>query len=206
MLKLYGATRTRAVRVAWLLEELELPYELILVEFVPTTSKFFIQNTPTGKIPTLEDGEVVMTESGAIVEYIMECYSDGQLAPPQKTPQRAEYLQWLHFAESTAFTPIGTLVWLTQYRQDASEHPGLIEDAVTRARATMDYLAMKLGSKKHLLGDDFTAADVMMGFTLAAAASLNLLKDVPNLVAYLDRLQQRKAFRSAMQKLGANEG
>ena len=77
---LYFAPRTRAIRVRWLLEELELPYRLERVTFKPTTDRFFIQDTPTGKIPTLVDGDVVMAESGAIVEYSLERYGHGRLA------------------------------------------------------------------------------------------------------------------------------
>lgn len=203
MLKLYGAPNTRAVRIVWLLEELALPYELILLEFQTTSTEFFIQQTPTGKIPTLEDGAIIMSESGAMVEYILESYGDGRLAPSVQDPQRATFLQWLHFAESTAFTPIGTFAWLTRYRGDAEEHPDLIGDARHRVSTTLGYLARQLGEKPYLLGDEFSAADVMMGFTLAAAASLNLLEDVPELLPYLSRLQARSPFQTAIAKLNA---
>ena len=74
MIKLYYAPRTRSVRIAWLLEELGLPYALERVEFQPPARDFFVQKTPLGKLPTIEDGDVVMGESGAIVEYILERY------------------------------------------------------------------------------------------------------------------------------------
>ena len=110
MIKLYFAPRTRAVRILWLLEELGLPYELARVDFKPTTDRFFIQDTPTGKLPTIEDDGLVMAESGAIIEYILEKYGEGRLAPPPGSPARPAYLQWFHFAESTAFPPMGIVV------------------------------------------------------------------------------------------------
>lgn len=113
MIRLYFAPRTRSVRILWLLEELELPYELEHVTFEPPAKRFFGQKTPSGKLPTVEDGAVTMSESGAIIEYILECYGSGRLAPPVGTPERAAFLQWLHFSESTAFPPLGIVVWLT---------------------------------------------------------------------------------------------
>jgi len=145
-----------------------------------------------------EDGEVVMCESGAIVEYILERYGAGRLAPPIGSPARAAFLQWLHFAESTAFPPLGIIVWLTRYRGDAEQQAALLEDARTRAEAGLDFLQRGLGSKRFLLGDGFSAADVMMGFTLAAARALGVLDDRhPVLNEYLARLQARPAFQKA---------
>lgn len=119
MLALYFAPRTRSVRVRWLLEELGLPHELRRVPFAPPTGGFFSQSTPLGKFPVLEDDEVTISESGAIVEYVLERYGGGRLAPRPGSPARGLFLQWLHFAEATAFPPLGTIVWHTLYKQDA---------------------------------------------------------------------------------------
>ena len=102
MLTLYYAPRTRAVRVRWLLEELGVPHELRRVPFVPPTGGFFSQATPLGKFPVLVDGDVTIFESGAIVEYVLERYGQGRLAPAAGSPLRGPFLQWLHFAEATA--------------------------------------------------------------------------------------------------------
>jgi glutathione S-transferase len=111
MITLYYAPRTRAVRIRWLLEELELPYELRRVAFVSPSSGFFVQTTPTRKLPAIEDGDVTVGESGAIIEYVLERYGDGRLAPPVGSPARAPYLQWLHFAEGTLSVPLSTILW-----------------------------------------------------------------------------------------------
>lgn len=201
MIRLYAAPRTRAVRIVWLLEELALPYDLLSVTFQPTTSSFFIQQTPTGKIPTLEDGEVVMCESGAIVQYLLERYGKGRLEPAVGTPERAAYLQWLHYAEATAFAPLGVVVWLTRYRQDAEDHPGLVRDAVERAKTSFGFPEQSLADRDYLAGDAFTAADIMMGFTLLAARTLEVLDDLPNLTAYLGRITARPSFAATLAKL-----
>ena len=198
MIKLYFAPRTRSVRILWLLEELELPYELARVEFAAPADRFFAQQTPLGKLPTIEDGDVVMCESGAIVEYILERYGGGRLAPPVGSRERAAYLQWLHFAESTAFPPLGILVWLTLYREDGQDHTAIIESARARTATGLDFLERELGENEYLAGD-FSAADIMMGFTLSAARVLGVLDDrYPKLNGYLARLEARPAFQKAI--------
>jgi len=198
-LKLYFAPRTRAVRVRWLLEELGLEYELERVAFKPTSGQFFIQDTPTGKIPTLVDGAVVMAESGAIVEYLLERYGEGRLAPDAASVDRAAFLQWLHFAESTAFPPIGNYVWLTVYRTDAAEHPELVRDARQRVHDTLRQVETALAGRAWLVGEAFSAADVMMGFTLQAADLLGLLpEELVGVKGYLARLQARPALARAL--------
>jgi glutathione S-transferase len=198
MLTLYFAPRTRSVRIAWLLEELGLPYELAREEFTPPSRDFFSQKTPLGKFPTLIDGEVVMCESGAITEYILEQYGDGRLAPEPGHVDRPAYLQWLHFAESTAFPPLGIVVWLTRYRGEEDSQAELIEDARLRAASGLEFLENSLGSKRHVVGEAFTAADIMLGFTLVAAQMLGVLDDrFPVTNAYLGRLVTRPAFQIA---------
>ena len=200
MLELYHAPNTRSVRVRWLLEELELPYQLRRVAFRPPARSFFGQDTPTGKLPTLVDGDVVICESGAIVEYLIERHGDGRLAPEPGSPERGAYLQWLHFAEATAFPPLGIVVWLSRYREKEGDDPALLADARERAASGLEYLEKELGEKAWLLGDAFSAADVMMGFTLVAARTLGVLDArFPRLLAYVERLQTRPALKRAVE-------
>jgi glutathione S-transferase len=194
VIRLYFAPRTRSVRIAWLLEELALPYRLERVQFQPTAKNFFAQTTPLKKLPTIDDDGLVMSESGAIVEYILERYGQGRLAPAVGDPLRGGYLQWLHFAEATAFPPLGILVWLTLYRSDADAHAELVADARSRVKQTLDYVEAALGERNYIVADDFTAADIMLGFTLAAARLLGLLEQ-PRLIAYLERLEARPAYQ-----------
>jgi glutathione S-transferase len=200
VIKLYYAPHTRAVRVVWLLEELGLPYELQRVEFQPPARKFFVQKSPLGKIPTLEDGDVLMCESGAIVEYLLERYGNGRLAPPIGSPRRAAFLQWLHFAESTAFPPLGIVIWLVLYRGNVPDEQKLVADARERSAAGFEFLETQLGAKTYLLGDEFSAADIMMGFTLVAAQQLGVLdaERFPGLTAYIGRLLRRPALQKTI--------
>ena len=198
MIKLYHAPMSRSIRIYWLLEELGIPYRLEVVAFqVPKMP--FSQQTPLGKVPVLEDGEVLMLESGAILEYLLERYGDGKLAPAVGSPQRAAYLQWLHFAEATAFSPIGEVVRQTMFKPEAERIPEVVEDAGARARATLDVVERHLAGKQYLLGGDFSGADVMMGFTLLAAKRVGVLGDGhPNLDAYLSRLLARPALQKVL--------
>ena len=197
MITLYHAPRTRSVRILWLLEELGVDYDLRPVEFVPTATTYS-QNTPLGKLPVIVDGDVTMCESGAIIEYIVERYGEGRLAPPLGSGLRGRYLQWIHFAEGTAFPPLGIIVWHTLYLQDADKVPSAIESARVRAHKAFDFLEEQLGDDDYVLGDEFSAADIMLGFTLAAAQALGVLGDEhPRVGQYLARLSARRAFQKA---------
>ncbi len=209
-MKIYSAPRTRAIRPVWLCEELEVPYELVPVEFKPTVDRFFIQDTPTGKIPTLEDGDVVVSESGAILEYILETHAERSagnatslpLGPRPGAAERATYLQWMHFAESTAWAPISAVVWLGIYRE-GKDGEELLADARSRAVRTLSHVDEQLGDQAYLLRSGFSAADIMMGFTLAAAQGLGLVTaDHGRIAPYLERLLARPAFTRAAQRVG----
>lgn len=147
-----------------------------------------------------------MCESGAIIEYLLETLDQHELAPPFGHADRPGYLQWLHFAEGTAFGPLGIVVWLTLYRQDAGEHPQLVADAIARAATGLAYLERHLAEQpaevRYLLPSGFSAADIMMGFTLLAAQQLQQLNNMPSCTAYLARLAERPALKTALAKLG----
>ncbi|HEV7733241.1 MAG TPA: glutathione S-transferase family protein [Candidatus Binatia bacterium] len=197
MLTLWFAPRTRSIRVRWLLEELGVPYALRRVEF-NRPARTFAQDTPLGKLPVIEDDGTTICESGAIVEYILERYGEGRLAPAVGSTRRGEYLQWLHFAEATAFAPLGVLIWHMLYAGDADSIPQVMESARERGRDALEFIERSIGERTWLLGDDFTAADVMMGFTLRAAVLLGVLDDrFPRLQGYVGRLAGRPAYQTA---------
>jgi glutathione S-transferase len=198
-MKLYHAPHTRSVRVIWLLEELGVPYELETMDFV-TPKTVFSQKTPAGKFPVLEDEGVTIFESGAIVEYIVERYGEGRLAPPIGSPLRGPYLQWIHFAEATAFPPIGDIVRHSFFKPEEDRIPAVVEDGRERAITTLAVLDRTLTGKQWVLGDEFSAADVMLGYTLHAAKLFGLLEGrFPELRGYVERLEGRPAFQKALE-------
>ena len=200
MIKLYHSPLSRSVRICWLLEELGIPYELETLELTDPSSRPFSQKTPFGKIPVIEDGDVVMFESGAIVEYILERYGEGRLAPALDSSLRGTFLQWIHFAESTGFTGLGNIIWHTRFKQDVDSVAGALDDYRVWASAALDALERGLAANDYLLGSEFSGADIMVGYTLLVAKSLGVLgEDHPGLDAYLARLTERPAFRKALQ-------
>jgi glutathione S-transferase len=197
MIKLYHAPFTRSVRIYWLLEELGVPYQLETVSFQSSTIPFG-QTTPAGKLPAIEDGDLTMFESGAILEYIIERYGKGRLAPAPGSSLRGRYLQWVHFSEATAFPPLGTLAWHVFFKKDADAIPTAIADYRSLATASLRVVESSLAHQEYLLESGFSGADIMMGFTLAVAKMLGVLTDqFPNVTAYLKRLEARPAFQKA---------
>jgi glutathione S-transferase len=165
---------------------------------VQPSNGFFAQATPLGKLPAIEDGDVTVGESGAILEYIIERHGDGRLAPPVGSPARGRYLHWLHFAEGTLSIPLSTILWHAFYKGDADGLPTVTADARERARGTLAVVEEAVGEREYIAGPEFSAADVMVGFTLSAARLLGVLDArFPNLEAYLARLEARPAFQRA---------
>ena len=198
MIKLYHAQLTRSVRIVWLLEELGIPYELATVAFRPPRHSFE-QDTPTGKFPAIEDGGLVMFESGAILEYVIEKYGNGRLAPAIGSPERGPYLQWVHFAEATAFPPVGDIARHTMFLPEAERLPQVAADGRVRAKNALDVLERALAGKDYLVGKELSGADIMMGYFLMAARMLGLFgADYPNVSAYWDRLAARPGLQKAL--------
>jgi glutathione S-transferase len=201
MVTLYHSPRTRSVRVLWLLEELGIPYELRTLAFTPESLKSaeYARVNPLGRVPSIQDGELTMFESGAIVEYLVERYGNGRLAPRIGTAARGAYLQWIHFAEATCLPPLSDLAQHTMFKPEHERIPAIVPDARTRAASWLAALEPALAAKPYLLGGEFTAADVMMGYGLLLTKWFNLLTDGhPNLQAYLARLEERPALQKAL--------
>jgi glutathione S-transferase len=198
MLKLYHAQLTRSIRIVWLLEELGIPYELATVAFKPPRHSFE-QATPAGKFPTLEDDGLVLFESGAILEYLIEKYGKGRLAPPVGSPDRGPYLQWVHFAEATAFPPIGDIARHSMFLPEAERIPQVAADGRVRAKNALDVLERALAGKEYLVGKELSGADIMMGYFLMAARMLGLVgAEYPNIGAYWERLAARPGLQKAL--------
>ncbi|MEO8603859.1 MAG: glutathione S-transferase family protein [bacterium] len=201
MITLYHSPRTRSLRVLWLLEELAVPYTLKTLTFAPTDLKSdaYLRIHPLGKVPSIEDGEVQMFESGAIVEYLIERYGNGRLAPPAGTPARAAYLQWLHFAESTAMPPISELAQHTMFKPEAERIAAVIPDAQARIQIWLQTVEAALAGRDYICGREFTGADVMLGYSVLLPKWFGSLgAQHPNLHAYLARLEARPALRKAL--------
>lgn len=201
MITLYHASRTRSVRVYWLLEELGIPFHVRKLEFKVEVIKSaeYKKLNPLGKVPAMTDDGLTMFESGAMVQYILEKYGDGRLEPKPGTPDRARYLQWFHFAEATAMPPLGDMAQHMIFRPQADRIPAMVEDGRKRFIAILEVLEAELADKEYLVGSEFTAADIMMGYTLMLAKLFGLVgASHPWVLLYMERLEQRPAYQKAV--------
>ena len=194
MITLYYNPMTRSLRIRWLLEELGLDYLLKTVDFIPfANNKIFAQSTPTGRFPTLEDDGVVLGESGAIAEYLVERYGNGRFAPPLGSPQRGVYLQWMHFPEATLNPYINAI------RRFTGSYPDITAALNEELDCAMSVVDRSLMGQRYIVGDDFTAADIMLAISLLSISLLGpLLDDYVHAKDYLQRLQGRPALARAV--------
>ena len=202
MITLYHAPMSRSLRVRWLLEELAIPYQLETRKLAELKTPEYLALHPLGKVPSIRDddgagGELVLFESGAIVQYLLESYGNGRLEPKRGSPLRPAFLQWLHFAEAGMTPPLGLIVQNTLIRPEAERISAIVPDAIKGAGNALAVAERALAGRAWLLSE-FSAADVMMGYSVLLANFVKLVTDAtPNLKAYLARCQERPAFRKA---------
>ncbi|MGM0583241.1 MAG: glutathione S-transferase family protein [Pseudomonadota bacterium] len=198
-MKIHYAPNTRAVRIVWLFEELGLPYELVRYKLGDPAMRApeYLRINPMGRVPTLEDGDVVLSESGAIVEYVLARHAAGRLAPPPESPDFPAYLQWLHYAEGMLMPPVNTLVVETVLLPEEKRNQTNIDRALKLLDRMLAPVDRRLEDRDFLAGD-FSAADIMTGHaSIVAARRLPDISDKPNLAAYVERLEARPALRKA---------
>tara|TARA_B100000676_G_C18078225_1_gene849232 strand:- start:1118 stop:1735 length:618 start_codon:yes stop_codon:yes gene_type:complete len=195
MLTIYHAPRTRAFRVIWGCEELGIDYTLVKVDFSPeyrATPEWRALN-PVGKVPVMHDGDLTMFESGAMLQYVLDRYGEGRLQPAPGSHEHALYLQWSWFAESTFARPLGEIV---NHKRAFGDDviPSVIDEMKARAALSLTAIDDAVANREYLLGDHFTGADIMMGYTVMLAEMM-LDGDMPShATAYWQRLQARPAL------------
>ncbi|TDE34545.1 glutathione S-transferase family protein [Antarcticimicrobium sediminis] len=199
-MKLYYAQNTRAVRVAWLLEELALDYEIEKFELGSPEMRApeYRKIHPMGRVPVLEDGEIRLFESGAIVQYILALYGNGRLQPDVGTQEFAAYLQWFHYCEGMIMPPINTLVVETILLPPERRTEVNVKRATKLLNQMLTTVEQQMEGCAYLAGD-FTAADIMTGHSVTVSRDMLGMdfSDKPNLNAYADRLLARPALQKA---------
>ena len=218
MLTVHHLNNSRSQRVLWLLEELGVSYEIQRYErdaksmLAPPE---LLRVHPLGKSPVLTDDDVTVAESGAIIEYLLEKYGAGRLVPPPGTEARRRFTYWLHFAEGSAMPPL--LLKLIFDRIGSGQGMPFFAKPIGRAIATkvktlmiepnlkrqLDYMESELGRSEWFAGDQFSAADIQMSFPVEAAAMrAGLDATRPRLMAFLNKIHARPAFRRALERGG----
>ena len=203
MLTVHHLGRSQSERIVWLCEELEIPYELKRYARDPVTilaPADYKALHPIGSAPVVTDGDVVLAESGAIVEYIIARYGNGRLTLGADDPDFVQFLYWFHFANGTLQANMGRLMILNRLKL-AEDNPMLL---ATKARVdrAFDLVEARVRTAEYLAGSAFTTADIMMGFSLSTMRYFQPydLARCPNVVRYLGRIGARPAYRRAMEK------
>ena len=200
MLTLHFAPNSRAGRIVWLLEELALPYELNKMAFHPNDLKSDAHRArhPLGRIPVLEDGDVSIFESGAIVEYVLARHKNGGLKPSADDPTFPYYLQWFHYCEGMVMPPMNTIVVHTLILPPDRRDETVLGQAQRLLAKALAPINETLDGKDYLIGD-FSAADIMLGHACFMSNRMGCVSDeMANLKAYIQRLEARPAFQKAI--------
>ncbi|OJT18995.1 glutathione S-transferase [Archangium sp. Cb G35] len=203
MLTLHHLGRSQSERIVWLFEELGLDYELKRYSRRADNrmaSPEYKALHPMGTAPILTDGDLVLGESAAICEYLIQTHGGGRLAVKRGEPGFADYLYWFHFANGT-LQPAVLQVWSLE-RVDPSDQNAPLRMARGRFNMVFSTLDQRLGEVPYLAGQELTAADIMTVFSLTTMRLFNPydLSPWPNILAYLQRIGARPAYRRAMQK------
>ncbi|MES2033034.1 MAG: glutathione S-transferase [Pseudomonadota bacterium] len=202
MLVVHHLNESRSQRILWLLEELGVPYEIkaysrdAVTRLAPPE---LLAIHPLGKSPVITDGDVVINESGAIIDYIVRRHANGRLAPDPATPAYDAYQQWLHYSEGSAMLPLMMFMYVARLGEAGAPLHPRIEDEIANH---MSYIEGELAGKDFLLGDELTAADVQMGFVPEVLKAFGKLDAYPNMAAWIERLHARPAWKAALEKGG----
>lgn len=199
MLTVYHVPVTRSLRVLWLCQELDLPHRVQTVDFAPAyrASPEWRALNPVGKVPAMTDGGFTMFESGAMVQYLLDRYGKGRLQPAPGTEAHGLYLQWSWFAEATYARPIGEIVNHRRAFGESGEIPAVVEEMKGRARPCSEAVDRALRGRSYLMGEEFSAADIMMGYSVMLAQRFTSTEGLDDLNAYWARLSARPAYQRA---------
>ena len=201
MITICHLSTSRSERIVWLMEELGLEYTLEPFQREPNGAApdALREIHPLGKAPVIRDGDTVLAESGAIVDYIVHRYGAGRLAVAPAAPTYARYLYWFHFAEGSLMSLLVMALVLTCVPEGTASPAGTRVQA--RMKQMLSFVDSELGDGPYFVGATFTAADIMMTFPFTTTR-LFLDYDLapfPNIVAYLKRIESRPAYRKAME-------
>ncbi len=199
MIKLHHLNHSRSKRIIWLLEELGLDYEVVpyqrdSVTFLAPPELKSVH--PLGKSPVIElDGQII-TESGAITEYLIERFGADQLVPDRQSLIYADYLTWLHFAESSAMLPLLLKVFLAK---EPAETAFLSSYADIEQNKVLDYVNQQLEGKRYLIEDRLTGADIMMSFVVDVVTNLGVISQYANIQRYSEQLEKNPNYQKAIE-------
>lgn len=192
MIKLYWHPLTRSIRVLWMLEEIGAPYELVDIDIRDDSARAnpaFLATSPMGKVPAIEDGDTRMAESAAICLYLADRFPAKKLSPAIDDPQRGKFLYWMFF------TP--AVIEPAAAEKFSGREVNRFSNAWGDFELMIETLEKGLGEGPWLLGDQFSAADLLVGGAVAFLQQANALPENKTLAAYADRCRARPAHQRA---------
>ena len=201
MLKVHFAPNSRAGRIIWLLEELELPYEVNNMAFHPKDLKSdeHRKRHPLGRIPVLDDGDIRIYESGAIVEYVLERHKNGGLKPSTDDVLYPNYLQWFHYCEGMVMPPINTIVVQTILLPPDRRDETVLGQAQRLLTKSLAPVNEALEGNDYLIGN-FSAADIMLGHACFMSNRMGCVpEEMLHLRQYVEKISNRDAFKTAIE-------
>lgn len=202
MITVHHLNNSRSQRILWLCEELGAGYDIkfyqrdAVTNLAPPELKAV---HPLGKSPVIEDGDLKVAESGAIVDYLIRTHGGGTLAPISGTAAHETYLEWLHFAEGSAMLPFMLKLYTGRLGDAGAPLQPRIDEQIA---SHLDFVDAALGDDDWLVGNTLSGADVMMSFVVEIAAMQGKAADRPRLLAYARRIQARPAWRAALARGG----
>lgn len=201
MLKVHFVANTRAGRVIWLLEELGLEYEVNIMPFTKEglKSEEHRARHALGRVPVLEDGDISIFESGAIIDYILERHKNGGLKPSVDSEVFPYYLQWYHYCEGMVMPPMNQIVVQTILLPPERRDETVLKQAQSLLSKSLAPVNKNLEGKDYLIGD-FSAADLMLGHSCFMANRMGCVTDeMQNIKDYVARIEERTAFKTAIE-------
>jgi glutathione S-transferase len=200
MIKLYYTPKTRAGRVRWMLEELNLKYELIQIDLRKGEQKTpeYLKIHPQGAVPALSDGDQTLIESAAIVAYLADHYGEGKFSPPLNSIQRGPFYQWLFYGMNTIEPPVGDYFRNTILLPEPNRDSKLAEKSKTLYQKTAAVCDRQLSKNKFIIGDEFSACDVVIASILDWATAMKITpQEYSNCFRYLELIKARPAFQKS---------
>lgn len=212
MITVHHLNNSRSQRILWLLEELNVPYQIKFYKRDPKTllaPKSLKAIHPLGKSPLITDGSVVVAESGAIIEYLLEKYGKGRLKPVSGTDDSSQFTYWMHYAEGSAMFPL--VLSLIFSKIESTPVPFFVKPILLTISQKVkssyiqpqidlhfDFMESHLSQSKWFAGPQFSAADIQMSFPVEAGENHGYLKSRPKVHEFVKRIHDRPAYQRAL--------
>ncbi len=203
MIKIHHLNNSRSQRIVWTLEEIGADYEIVHHTRDTETGlapESLLKVHPLGKAPVLEDNDVTIAESAAAIDYLVRTYAPGKFAPDYDSPNYLKYNELMHYIEGSAMLPLILNLYVGRLGEAGAP---LAPRITSEIGLHLGYLARTLGEQEFFMGSEISAVDFHATFIFEAVNAGGGLAQIPNLAAYLERMENRPAYKRAIKRGGA---